>query len=245
MAFAQTSDSARRAPRRIIGVFDGHSGEPIAGVQVRDVLTGTSVLTTETGTASLGFVAFRGDAALVELRKIGYDVTRIVVARGDTAITEIMEPITELAAVVTNERYRIDRDPGTWASFEQRCQSRSVTCIRDDELEKRQTSNMATVLVRVDGITIGSCPNRDFCGKVVMKPTMIPPRFCSPTFYVDGGMWDSRMGPPIDLVPGSAPNGVYTPANVKAVEVYPPERPRPMRFQGGDPACGAVIIWTK
>jgi hypothetical protein len=256
IASAQTTDAARAARSRIIGVFDGRSGEPLAGVQVRDIFTGTATTTTATGTASLGFVTFHGEAGLIDLRKIGYEVSRVVVSRNDTALTEIMEPIVELEPVVSNERYRIDLDPGTWSTFEQRCQSKSVTCIRDHELEQRQTSSMATVLVRIDGITIGSCQSAsvtgrgsaqppDWCGKIVMKPAVIPPRFCVPTFFVDGSVWDSHMGPPIDLVPGSAPNGVYTPANVKAVEVYPSERARPMRFQGGDPTCGVVAIWSK
>jgi hypothetical protein len=97
----------------------------------------------------------------------------------------VLEPVAMLAPVVTTERYRIDRDAGAWEGFEQRCQSKSVTCIRNEDLEKRPTSNLA-----------------DF------------------------------LNPPC------------TPTNVKAVEVYPPEKPRPLRFQG-DPTCGVVVIWTK
>jgi hypothetical protein len=77
-----------------------------------------------------------------------------------------------------------------------------------------------------------------------MKPTVSPPAYCLPTFFVDGHEWSPTMGPPVDLTPGRAAEGPYTPTNVKAVEIYPPERARPLRFTG-DPTCGAIVIWTK
>ena len=77
-----------------------------------------------------------------------------------------------------------------------------------------------------------------------MRSLVIPPSYCQPTFFVDGYEWDSHMSPPTDLTPHKPAQGPYTPGNVKAVEVYPPERPRPLRFEG-DPACGAVVIWTR
>ena len=45
---------------RIVGVFDQTSGDPIEGARVRDMLTGTSALTTKTGTVSLSFVDTAG-----------------------------------------------------------------------------------------------------------------------------------------------------------------------------------------
>lgn len=42
-----------------------------------------------------------------------------------------------------------------------------------------------------------------------------------------------------------AGEAAFTPANVRAIEVYPPEKPRPTRFLGSDENCGAVVMWTK
>jgi hypothetical protein len=228
--------------------------EPLPGVQVRDAFSGPYVVTSATGTARLGFLTFRGAGAVVELRKLGYEAKQLVVSSADTAsITEVLDPVVALAPVVTIEKYRIDRDAGRRDGFEQRCQSKSVTCIRNEDLEKRPSANLADFLIRADGMTIGACgggsgrgsaQRNGQCGKIAMKPAAIPAAFCQPTFFVDGFEWNSRMGAPTDLAPHRPAEGPYTPGNVKAIEVYPPERPRPLRFQG-DPVCGAVVIWTK
>jgi hypothetical protein len=253
-AASQVPDAARSPAQRIIGIFDSRTGEPLPGVQVRDAFTGAYVVTTATGTARLGFLTFRGSGAVVELRKLGYEAKQLIVSGADTAsITELLNPVVTLAPVVTTETYRIDRDAGRWDGFEQRCQSKSVTCIRNEDLEKRPTANLADFLIRADGMTIGSCgggsgrgsaQRNGQCGKIAMKPVTIPPAFCQPTFFIDGFEWNSGMGAPTDLSPNRPAEAPYTPANVKAIEVYPAERPRPLRFQG-DPLCGVVVIWTK
>ncbi len=247
---AQSIDTTHQGIHRIIGVFDAQSGQPLPGVQVRDAFSGTYATTTATGTARLDFVTFRGAGAFVELHKLGYQPKQLLVSRGDTTpITEILEPVPTLAPVVTTERYRIDRDAGHWDGFAQRCQSKSVTCYGPDDLDKKQSANIADVIVRADGITITPCGSGRArgapCGTVSMHSTMIPPAYCTPTFFVDGFEWDPHAGPAIDLTPGKPAAAPFTPTNVKAIEVYPPEKPRPMRFQGGDSKCGVVVLWTK
>jgi hypothetical protein len=244
----QTADSVR-ASTRIIGVFDARTGLPLAGVQVRDVFSGAVAATTATGTARLNFLTFRGGAALVELAKLGYQAKEIVVSRADSvSITEIMEPFVELAPVVTTEKYRLDRDAGKWAGFEQRCRTTSVTCIRSSDLEKNPSANIADFLIHAPGVTMGTCgggrTRNQQCGKVAMRSTTIPPSYCQPTFFVDGFEWNSRIGAPTDLTPGTPPQAPFIPSNVKAVEVYSSERNRPLAFEG-DATCGAVVIWTK
>ena len=220
-----------------------------------DVLSGAYALTTATGTVRLNFVTFRGTAAFVELRKLGYQAKQIVMTRDDTtSITEVMEPVAELGPVVTTESYRVDRDAGLWSGFEDRCRSKSVTCVRNEDLEKRPGANLADFLIHTTGVTIGSCGGGSGrwsagrtgqCGKIAMHPTTIPPPYCQPNFFIDGYEWNPRIGPATDLTPGRPAEAPYTPANVKAMEVYPPEKPRPLRFQGSDPTCGSVVVWTK
>lgn len=251
----QAPDSAHRPPARIIGVFDSRTGEPVPGVQVRDAFSGTYAVTTATGTAPLTFLTFRGTAAVVELRKLGYQVKQIIVSGADSAsVTEVLEPVVALAPVVTTERYRIDRDAGKWDGFSERCQSKSVTCFGPEEMQKRPTANLADFIIHAEGVTMGACGGgsgagsarrNGLCGTIAMRPTAIPPAFCQPTFFVDGFEWDSHAGAPSDLAPDKPAEAPYTPANVKAIEVYAPGRSRPLRFQGGDPTCGVVVIWTK
>jgi hypothetical protein len=248
-AAAQVADPARLPPGRIIGVFDAEAGTPLEGVRIVDALSGTYVVTTQTGTARLDFLTFRGAGAFVELRKLGYEPKQIVVSRADTVpITETMARLTILPQVTTTAKYRIDRDPGRWEGFEERCRSASGTCIRSEDLEQKPAANIADFLIRAPGVTMGACSvvrgRNTECGHIAMKPTVSPPAYCLPTFFVDGIEWSPKMGPPVDLTPGRAAEGPYTPTNVKAVEIYPPERTRPLRFTG-DPTCGAVVIWTK
>lgn len=248
-AAAQVDDTARLPSRRVIGVFDAEAGTPLEGVQIVDAFSGTYAVTTQTGTARLDFLTYRGAAAFVELRKLGYEPKQIVVSRADTVpITETMERLTILPQVTATAKYRIDRDPGRWDGFEERCRAASGTCIRSDDLARQPAANMADFLTRAPGVTMGACSvvrgRNTECGHIAMKPTVSPPAYCLPTFFVDGIEWNPKMGPPVDLTPGRAAEGPYTPTNVKAVEVYPPERIRPLRFTG-DPMCGAIVIWTK
>lgn len=252
---AQSGDSTHANAPRLIGVYDAKSGVPLAGVEVRDAFTGTSAMTSVTGTARIDFLVYKGGAAIVELRKIGFEAKQIVVSRADTAsVTELLEPATSLAPVVTTEKYQITRDAGKWDGFAMRCREKLVTCFGPAALEERPVASIAYFLNHAQGITIGSCgggsgkwrANRNgLCGSIAMRPTTIPPAFCLPAFFIDGYEWDSSIGLPIDTSPNSPPNGVFTAANVKAIEVYPPEKPRPLRFIGRDPTCGAVVLWTK
>ena len=246
---AQGADSNGRAAARIIGVFDLQTGAPLDGVQVRDAFSGAYRVTTATGTARLDFLAFRGGATFVQLRKLGYAPKEIIVSRADTMpITETMEPLAVLPRVTTTARYRLERDPGKWDGFEDRCRTGSGTCIRSEDLERQPSASIADFLVRAPGVTIGACGSaagrNDQCGHIAMKPTTIPPAYCMPTFFVDGFEWNPRVGAPVDLTPGQPAGAPFTPGNVKAVEIYPSERNRPLRFTG-DPTCGAIVIWTK
>ncbi len=117
-------------------------------VEVLDAFTGSYVITTSTGTARLDFVTFRGVAGFVELRKLGDQPKSVMVSKDDTtSLTELLEPVASLAPVVTTEKYHVDLDPGRWDGFETRCQSKSAYCIRNTEIEKHITSNLADLLL--------------------------------------------------------------------------------------------------
>ncbi|MGH7617624.1 MAG: carboxypeptidase-like regulatory domain-containing protein [Gemmatimonadaceae bacterium] len=89
---------AARAPQplaryrgRLLGVYDGLSGDPLAGAEVLDVATGTYASTTNTGTVSLVFLP-EGTSA-IKIRKPGFaeltmDVT--ISARDTVPVTVIL-----------------------------------------------------------------------------------------------------------------------------------------------------------
>jgi hypothetical protein len=83
---ATPSRSAPRAVRldgpsghhRVVGVFDGESGEPLAGTAVRDSATGKSALTSATGTVSLAFVPRSN--AVIQIDHTGYERVSVPVS---------------------------------------------------------------------------------------------------------------------------------------------------------------------
>jgi len=233
----------------LLGIYDQATGNPLAGVQVRDEFSGAYALTTATGTVRLSYLSFRGEASFVRLMKLGYEPKTIVVAQGDTTpVTEVLERVTTLGPVITTERYRLDRDEGHWDGFTQRCAQHTVTCFADSTLLARPSSSMADFLIKARGVTIGPCSadstRSTQCGRVAMHSTVIPPSYCEPSIFIDGYLWNPQAGSAIDMQVHAPPEAPFTPANVKGVEVYSSEMPRPLRFEG-DPFCGAIVIWTK
>lgn len=77
-------DSLARYRFRVLGVYDGESGEPLNDVEVRDAATGAAARTTPTGTVSLFFVP-EGPATLT-LHHAGFVDTTVTltIAPADT-----------------------------------------------------------------------------------------------------------------------------------------------------------------
>jgi hypothetical protein len=100
--------SPRRMPGRLVGVFDLETGAPIEGVEVMDIATKVSALTTATGTLTLFFVDTSG--SLIRLRKVGYRPELLFVnnsPRDSVPLTLTMtRAVPELPAVVTRARGR-------------------------------------------------------------------------------------------------------------------------------------------
>ncbi|MGH9888903.1 MAG: carboxypeptidase regulatory-like domain-containing protein, partial [bacterium] len=87
------ADSALAYRNRLLGVYDEATGDPVQGVEVIDLATGTKAVTTRTGTVALGYLA--EGANKVRLHKLGYtDVDLdVVIAPGTTVpITTVLAP---------------------------------------------------------------------------------------------------------------------------------------------------------
>jgi hypothetical protein len=231
--------AAQAAPKaRIIGVYDAKSGALIEGAEVTDVLSGAHVVTTVTGTAALDFIVYRGDLALIEVRKIGYESVQLIVRRTDTkSITQMLDRVVvELPAVVTTEKYRIDLDEGTRAGFERRCGVAHVVCFREDSLAVRATSTIADVLKR-SGLTVRCVGAGTNSGGVRSLPSCTVPG-CR--WFVDGFWFQPYPRQPYRTCPER--EKMLGPTQVSGIEVYQSPGPVPMKYQGAD--C-TVVVWTK
>jgi len=244
--------TAQSSPPHVLAVVDQDSHQPIAGAEVRDSASGKSALTNAAGTVNLAFITpLRAGLALaaITVRKVGYKpLTLFVPIAGDTTNAE-MQPTapTELPTVVTSEHYRLDTDPGQWAGFGIRCQSRLVSCVDSTTLADRPSYRLHDFLIKQDGIlptcgvSTGRRSSSSTPGCLAQMRPAVPggPRLCTPTYFVDGIQWTPMSGSAQAEVDQAFGYG-----QAKGIEVYLASQPRPIRFTG-DPNCGAIVIWTK
>lgn len=238
VAFAQDTMAVSRAPRflRLVYVYDSLTQEPIAGAEIRDLVTGNSLQTTSTGNAELVPEFVNADGAMLRIRKLGYAPVSLYV---DPLVSTpfgvaLSRAVVDLPTVVTRANFQMTKDAGTRAGFETRCASGQPTCLRGDSIAQYPSRGLGDFIRFVPGV-------HDKLGRMHSAG----PALCMPTFYVDGGLWKSPPLPNPLLGPDTVPPSPFTPLNVAGIEVYPSGQPRPPRFDRGDPSCGVIVIWTK
>jgi hypothetical protein len=230
----------------ILGVFDEQTGAPIPDATVADMVTGDHAQTTATGTVSLWFV--KGGGSVVQVHKLGYEPWAAVVdPRDTTPITVVLRQITSLAPVVSRAKFQITSDRGLRDGIDARCQpGNHVTCFRDDELAQYPTHLISDFLLEAPGVSHPICGQKqppaagpkNVCGYVMHNLAPSGSHYCTPTYYVDGIIWQPNIGLPLE-------NNGFTTTNTATIEVYDSGIPRPVRFSGGNPFCGAIVLWTK
>lgn len=244
-ASASAQDSSAAAPAhflRVVYVYDSLTQQPIEGAEMKDLVTGNSLMTTRTGNAELVPEFVKASGAMLRIRKLGYAPVSLFV---DPLVPSpfgvaLSRAIVELPTVVTRANFQMSKDAGTRGGFELRCASGQPTCLRGDSIAQYPSRGLGDFIRFAPGV-------HDKTGKMHSTGAEL----CSPTFYVDGGLWKSPPLPnpllgPMDIQPrGFNEPSPFNPLNVKGIEVYPSGQVRPPRFDGGDPSCGAIVIWTK
>ncbi len=235
-------------PARLLGVFDEESGNPIAGVEVMDLATGTSALTTSTGTLLLAFLA-PGDNS-VRIRKLGYGVQEMMVTlspRDTTPLTVVMKRVTELPAVVTKDA-PIHHISPLLRAFDERMKHRTTGYfITDSILRREDNRNLANALIaHAPGINIGQRGSASFLLKSPRCTNGGPP-----DVYIDGmklgHLPDPRWSTRRNVDPNSVPIdlGQFQVSDLAAVEWYPDNATMPAEFSGTSAGCGALFLYTR
>ncbi len=252
-AQAAAGTALPRYRARLLGVYDETSGEPIEGVRVLDIATGTWAQTSTSGAVALFFLPDGG--SLVRLQKIGYEVMTLPVAispRDTTPLTIVMRRITELPAVLTKatetSRYISPRLRG----FEERQKRGFGSFIGDSVLRANEGHPLANVIMsRAPGINVmqgagnatyllksphcvGGGPPQVVLDGVPMSPD--PP----PNLGVSG----RRTRPvPMDNVPFDLTK--FDVSTLAGVEWYPDSDMAPIEFAHSSARCGLLLLWTR
>jgi hypothetical protein len=247
--------SVPRPPLRIIGTFDESSGNPLPGVEVIEVATGASILTSATGSANLGLIVPTGGQ--IQLRKIGYEEQTMTVsmAPSDTVpITIMMKKIAELPAVVTKSSSPKYLSPALRGFEERQKNHASGYFINDSILRREENRPLGNLLVaHAPGANVKQVSSANFLLK--------SPR-CSnggqPDVYIDGvplahledPRWQTpkprnRNGQPSD--PRDVPIDLnqFTVNTLAGVEYYPDNATMPVEFSRTSAGCGALFLWTR
>ncbi len=250
---SQSQQSAARAAAsyrfRVLGVFDATTGDPIEGVEVSDVLTGTKAVTTSTGTVSLYFLPDGG--SLVRLRKVGYalQMLPVTISPADTTpVTVILARATTLPTVVVNDSAPAYLAPGL-RGFEERRKQSIGHFITESQFRKSDGKPLSYVLVAsIPGIMMTEGPHaetyivsaRKPCKGLSILNSCKTPN-CYVTIYQDGiKTYDAGLpGVPVpDFSRMSA-------TDYEAAEYYAGGAESPAEFNATSSGCGTLLLWTR
>jgi hypothetical protein len=220
---------------RIVGVYNDVTGEPIDSVEVRDMMGGSSALTTSTGTVALSFVADSG--SLIRFRKIGYRPLAMFVSNqpGDAPLTVTLEPaVAELPRVVTVDSAPRYISPGL-RGFEERRKRGQGSFIPESFIRQNDHRTLGNlIMTRIRGVTVVQDVRVGMRRADVIRTMR---GGCSVDVYLDGV--------PMSMGKNVADLKEFLPLTLAAIEYHstatlPPEFSRP----GG--GCGGVLLlWSR
>lgn len=241
-------DSARAKPRatqaayrnRLLGAFDERSGEPIDGLEVIDIASGTTALTTRTGTVSLAFLP--EGTSLVRLRKLGYApmTMSVAISPADTSpLTIIMKrSAQELPAVVTKDSASPYLSPAL-RGFDERMRAHlGGQFVAESTLRKMDSDVLSDVLRRFHGATLVH-GNFVSTRKSTSGPVLLgarPGLNCDVAVYENGVKRASRDPIDFDRVNVS---------DYAGVEFYAGPETYPAWISPTDNDCGVLLLWTR
>ena len=242
---------------RILGLYDDRTGDPIEDADVIDVLSGNSVKTTSTGTASLLFLPDGG--GLVRIRKLGYELTTqmIGISADDTLpVTLVLKRVQELPTVVTVDSAPKYVSP-TLRGFEDRRRNHDAGYFMSElQIRKDGSRPLANSLIaHIPGIVISA-------GKTGGRQLLERSNRCGaggpPDVYLDGVALAHPTPPPNAARP--AKGGLGQPRDAAAepfdlqefnleslagIEYYATSSEAPMQFSHTSSACGMLLLWTR
>jgi hypothetical protein len=224
---------------RLLGVYDEQSGDPIEGVEVMDVMSGITAVTTRTGTVALAFLPDGG--SLVRLRKVGYAPLMLAVAISptDTAPFTILlrRSPQDLPTVVTRHSAPRYISPGLHGFEERKRAGLGGQFVDEAGLRKMDGDTLSNVLQRFHGATLNG-------GRFVStRKSSSGPVFQSKRLGANGAVavYENgirRASLTIDF--NKIPVDDYA-----AVEFYAGAETYPVWISPTNNDCGVLLLWTR
>jgi hypothetical protein len=250
---AQAPTQPLRNTGRIVGVYDDRTGTPLDSVEVRDMVTGSSALTTSTGTVALSFVDSAG--SLLRFRKLGYTplVQMVTNSRNDPPLTITLQPLAQvLPKVITVDSTPHYVSPAL-RGFEERRKSKIGQFIPEHLVRKNEDRTLGNVIKgQVRGLDVREV--RDGSRWVTVAVAMRNGKPCPVDLYLDGLPVSLNTtaggGAAIVRTPtprtGPATNDLndYLPKNLAAIE-YHTTATVPAQFNRTSSGCGVLLLWSR
>ena len=238
---------------RVLGVYDEISGVPIEGAEVSDMVSGTSSLTTSTGTVSLVFLPDGG--SIIKVRKVGYELMMLPVGispSDTTPLTLVMQPLATGNATrlpgVTATAAAPYISPALNRFHEREKTGAAGYFINDTTLRKNEGRQLADVMrSRMLNAVFSGGPN----GATYLTGSGRCPPGSYPQVFLDGVPLVGDPGPPPP--PGSMRRPKLGPPNLSqfqvsdlgGVEWYPSSDTAPIDYGGTSQGCGVLLLWTR
>ena len=214
-------------------VLDTRSRSPIHGARV--FITGLRDTLTSDADGRFAADSLAPGAHVIEVRAIGYDVTRwtLELLAGPLALAIELESRLPLLDTLRVAARRTFDDPTNWRSssaFELRRQKGFGQFITSDVLTATPARSLGEILRTVPGVLV-SC--RGALGRCEVRlQSSISRGPCSPAYVLDGYPATNATGPDFPLV------------RVHGIEIYRAHEV-PTELQAYNDRCGVIAIWTR
>jgi len=214
----------------LVGMVRDTAGAPV--VSTRLVSSGFVAISDSTG--RFFFVGLPAGASILAVRRLGFsplDVPLRLVSGRTDSVTVVL---TMLPAHLPGMTTDVDAFARIYlAEFYRHRQVGIGTFMDRQEIEAKHVNRMSDLMRRLPGTRIGS--DRGSRQATLRMGRSLGGRDCPPDMWVDGVR---ASGLNVDDIPLG---------DVEAVELYrgPAGIPPEMNNRLGNPACGALVIWTR
>jgi hypothetical protein len=254
-AAAPAAIRSTTSSRRIVGVFDDDSGDPVADAEVVDLIGGTIAHTESHGLIELSQFHNQNDSAVVQIRKIGYADTSLIVmvGRADTVPLQINlhHAATALETMISNATATPTLEGRQLQEFEDH-RKLGIGHFMDGAELRKSVDNHSFVNYLAShfpslSVTAKAKANdptylasgRGGCGGPAMRCGAASSA-CLIAIYIDGvALYVPGRGMQVPDLED------YRSEDFAAVEWYPGAGTVPAKYSTTGATCGVLLLWRK